>query len=214
MEKERKKPTLCREQVSLPPSFRACLFYCPTTKWTVFSNASIFQLGKSVPCHVVHKTIAPTVIDFDDSQPRLDSAWQSRAERSFPLHASLSRASSSLPELRKAEITPLNSALTPAVPGTAFSWAQVRPQHLLFWCVYVREEAGVAWLGYSVLQLQLQAQRGTQQAPTCALQLRSERTAQPACMCEFMCGGSEIALGEGRAKPATHRNSSEISPTL
>lgn len=28
------------------------------------------------------------------------------------------------------------------------------------------------------------------------------------------CGGSETALGEGRAKPATHRNSSEISPTL
>lgn len=82
-------------------------------------------------CHVVHKNIGPMVIDFDDYQPRLDSAWQSRAERSFPVHTSLSWASSSPPELCKAEMAPVNSALTLTVPGTAFSRAQVRPQHLL-----------------------------------------------------------------------------------
>lgn len=71
------------------------------------------------------------VIDFYDYQCRLDSAWQSRAKRSFPVHTSLSWASSSLPELWKAEMAPLNSALTLTLPGTAFSWAQVSPPHLL-----------------------------------------------------------------------------------
>lgn len=110
-----KNPSLCSETVSLPPSFRACLFYCPATELPVFSTAGIFQLGKSMSCHIVHKNIGPMIIDFGDYQPRLDSAQQSRAEKKFscPHQFILGQQFSAR--------APLSSALTPTVPGTAFS---------------------------------------------------------------------------------------------
>lgn len=79
-------------------------------------------------CHAVHKNLGPTVIDFDDDQPRLDLAGQRRAESRFFV---LSWARSSPAEPRQAEMAPFHPALTRALPGTAFPRAQVRPQHLL-----------------------------------------------------------------------------------
>lgn len=157
-----------------------------------------------------HKNRGP---DFDAYQPRPDSARSRGPKEVFRPHqlilgnqfpARAPRGSGGCLEL----------SLNPGSSWGRFSLGSTRTAAPSFCCGQAREEAGVAWLGDSALRPQLPAQPGVRQAPTRRPQRGSQRPPQPACAGEGMCGGSEMALGEGRAKPATHRNSSEISPTL
>lgn len=125
------------------------------------------------------------VTEFADYQSRLGSAWHFRAERSFPLHTSLSQASSSLPELCKAELPPLNSALTLPVPG-------LRSAPGTFWFpgrvperCGSRSEPGLAAASPGLAAA----------SPGLPAAAREGAQAQPGCMCECVRAGG----GESRA---------------
>lgn len=77
----RNHPFLKGESLSVIQSLP---FSLAPAKSPVLSNASIFQHGKSMRCHVTQENTGPVVLDTDDYQPRLGSAGNPGLQAALP----------------------------------------------------------------------------------------------------------------------------------
>lgn len=113
-----------------PSVIQSLPFSLPTAKSPVLSNASIFQHGKSMRCHVIQKNTAPVVLGIDDYQPRLGSAGNLGLQAALPSTHRLILGQQLPVKAPCGRDAPLKSALALILPGPSFPWAQVRPGHL------------------------------------------------------------------------------------